>query len=123
MEFDYHVFENSYAAIIAAVFGGVGVRLLDKVLSRRSENFSEASTIRKELRDEVEGLRETMIALREEADSWRSKYWEEIEEGVKRVAEISHLKTTIAELQETVAELQVTIKILQNQIDTNTDSH
>lgn len=102
-DFNFSLLESSYAAIAAALFGGVGVRLLDKLLTRRSENFNEGSAIRKELREELETLRHENEAIRQEADMWRAKYWTQVEENVQNVADINALR---AEKDELVAKLR-----------------
>lgn len=73
---------DTYAAAIAAVFGGMGVKILEKLMSKRSEQFLEATKLRDELRTENSLLRAELEQRREEADAWRSRYYEQVEENL-----------------------------------------
>lgn len=78
MSFNVDFFET-YGAAIAAVFGGIGVKIVEKVLTKRSDRFSEESRIRRELRSELEAKREEVESLKKETDTWRAKYYEQME--------------------------------------------
>jgi peptidoglycan hydrolase CwlO-like protein len=77
---------NLTAAIISAVFGGAGLKIIEKMLGKNDEAFKEAASIRQELRQQIEDLRKEVDALREkvtaaeqEADEWREKYWHQVQ--------------------------------------------
>jgi len=76
----------AYPAIFSAVFGGVGIKILERMLSKKSEQFNDATTIRDELRVEIEHLKEEIDVLRKQLedskiqnDTWREKYWNLVE--------------------------------------------
>lgn len=71
---------NAVAAIVAALFGGVGVKILEKLMNKNSEHFLEGSMIREELRKERDALRLEVDELQKQVDSWRGKYYEQVEE-------------------------------------------
>lgn len=92
-------FLDKYAALMAALGGGVGVKVIDRVLSKRSERFNEASQMRDELRLQISDLRDavethekTIDEWRHEADNWRTKYWEQVAENVKLRGEFEQLR-------------------------------
>lgn len=74
-------------ALIGTLFGGSGLAVVNKLLSRGKDKTDFAAEIRSELRtdikryqDEVAGYKKETAALREEVDSWRNKYYELIRE-------------------------------------------
>lgn len=81
---------EKYTPLITAIFGGVGVKVLDKVMSKRSEAFNESAKIREELRQQVQLFREEIEEWKAEADEWRKKYWEQVEINIhqKSVLEV-----------------------------------
>lgn len=86
---------STFVGFLAAVFGGIGVRFLDKALSRRSEKFSEDAAIRKELREDINTLTSQNEKLEDEAKSWRLRYWEIFEYYAR-------LRTRAIQLDETL---------------------
>jgi hypothetical protein len=73
---------DTYAAAFAAVFGGIGVKVLDKLMSKRSEQFLEATKIREELRAEVVSLRKEVDDMQVEVDVWREKYYDQMNQNL-----------------------------------------
>jgi hypothetical protein len=70
---------DTYGAAIAAILGGLGVRMLDKMLTKRSETFLEATKIRDELRSENTLLRRDLEFIEVERNEWREKYYAAVE--------------------------------------------
>lgn len=96
---------ENYVSIIAAVFGGIGVKLLERLSAKRSEKFSEAVRIREELRLEVNTLREELDELKQEVSVWREKYYQKVEEALRTLAEIELMRTENAALHRRIDEL------------------
>jgi uncharacterized coiled-coil DUF342 family protein len=90
---------DNWASILAAIFGGVGIKILDKLFSPK-DVLNESKTIRVELRKELVGLREEREASRKEADEWRTKFWREIEENSNLVSQISILQAELENLRQ-----------------------
>jgi phage shock protein A len=86
---------NALEGLIAAALGGGAVRLLDKLLARRNENFNEAERLRAELREELETLRTDIIRLEQEVESWKQRYWIEYENAAKARLDIALLQAHI----------------------------
>ena len=93
-------FANNQAAIgvLGALFGGAGLRWVDKMLSRRTERYNEAERIRAELRIEVDAAKEENKKLSEEVIIWRERYWKFYEEAAQLRMELARLKTTAARI-------------------------
>jgi hypothetical protein len=78
--------------LITAIFGGIGVKVLDKILSKRSDVFNESVKIREELRTQIDSLRTELEEWKTEADEWRKKYWEQVEINISLKAVLESLK-------------------------------
>ena len=90
------------SVLIAAIFGGAGVKVLDKLLARKNDAFDHAETIRTDMSTQINALREEIAsnrneinAKRRETDEWRAKYWLQVEETIELKAEIEGLRTEL----------------------------
>jgi predicted nuclease with TOPRIM domain len=70
-------------ALLSAIFGGAGLKLLERFFSHADKAVDEAAAIRKELRDEATGMRIRLDKLEAEIDDWRQKYYKMVEENAK----------------------------------------
>lgn len=75
------------------------------MLNRRTEDLSEASRIREELRKEITSLRDELEEWKSEADEWRTKYYAKVEENLKMVTELELLRVDVITLQRQLAQL------------------
>lgn len=91
MDFNVDLFKT-YAAALAAVSGGVGIKILEKLLSKRDTQFSDATQIRDELREEVTALREEVESYKKDAADWRQKYYDKVEESLAVRTELETLR-------------------------------
>jgi uncharacterized coiled-coil DUF342 family protein len=94
MLFDLSSISETQAALLSAIFGGAGVKLLEKLLSRRSDNFNEAEKIRTELRTQLDTARTEVDEWKSEADDWREKYWEQVAVNIELQSEVEKLKSS-----------------------------
>lgn len=62
-------------ALLAAVFGGAGLKAIEALLSRSKERADVATQIRDELRVDVATLRADLKALSEALDEWKARYY------------------------------------------------
>jgi polyhydroxyalkanoate synthesis regulator phasin len=90
---------DTWASALAAILGGVGVKVIDKLMSKRNEHFSEATRIREELRLEITSLRLELDEWKSDADEWRIKYYSQVEENLKTLSEMEHLRSEVAALK------------------------
>lgn len=72
-------FLENYGAGIAAILGGIGVKMIDKMLTKRSETFLEGSKLRDELRSENTALRQDLEQMEAERNDWREKFYASLE--------------------------------------------
>lgn len=76
------IFGELSSAHIAAISGltiGVGLRIIEKFLNKGKENLEEHVALRKELREELDAVKEELHGLRKEVDEWRQKYYDQVE--------------------------------------------
>jgi hypothetical protein len=66
---------EGWTALVGAVTGGAGLKLVELWLSRRKMSVDESTAIRKELRDENKDLRDKLDRALSDRDAWREKYF------------------------------------------------
>ena len=87
-------FLNTYVAALAAILGGIGVKIIDKMLTKRSETFLEGSKIRDELRSENTTLRQELEQLEADRNEWREKFYGAVESHISEL-ERQHFRDNI----------------------------
>lgn len=74
--------------LVGTITGGVGLPVVNHFLNKRRVSVSDATQIRKELRDEVLSQREEISRLEIQVDAWREKYYELRDEFSRIKAEL-----------------------------------
>jgi hypothetical protein len=62
-------------ALAAAIFGGVGLKVVESVLNRSKVKNDMESQMRAELRGDVMNLKDEIIRVGAALDVWRKKYY------------------------------------------------
>lgn len=70
------VVSDAWLAVIGAIMGGSGLKVLDAWLSRAKGKDDSAAKFRDELRAEVTALREDLRKAESEKDEWQRQYYE-----------------------------------------------
>jgi chromosome segregation ATPase len=91
--------KEQFAVAILAVFAVAFGKILEKFLKKDVEELDETLAIRKALREEVDALHIDVKQLREEVDSWRGKYWTQIETNATHQATIAQLKNELTDVR------------------------
>ena len=94
----FELFEAS-AAVIAALFGGIGIKVLEKLMNKKSEAFNEAAKLREELRNELVVVRKEADDWQTDADEWRTKFYTKVEETIHLNQQIETLRLEIHRLK------------------------
>lgn len=68
-------------ALIGTIFGGAGLKIVEKYLSKSKDKSDIATDIRNELRADLKAIREEHNLCECELDKWRHKYYVIIEEN------------------------------------------
>jgi uncharacterized membrane-anchored protein YhcB (DUF1043 family) len=66
-------------ATIAGLVVGIFVKVMGSILDKRKNALDEHLALRKELREELDSVKEELQDLRLELDEWRNKYYMQVE--------------------------------------------
>jgi peptidoglycan hydrolase CwlO-like protein len=86
---------------VAAILGGIGFKIVERFLNAK-EFVSEHTTLRSELRSELTVVKEEIISLRAEVDTWRERYYDQVEINTKLQIEIAQLRSELEEYKERI---------------------
>lgn len=62
-------------ALLAALFGGAGLKIIETLLSRSARKEDLAKELREELRQESQSLKDQVREAQDSIDKWRSMYY------------------------------------------------
>ena len=96
--------DSTLVATLSALFAGVVMKMFTKLTDRRKDRLDEHVTLRKELREELDTVKEEMHQLRTEIDTWREKYYHQVETTNMLLAEVAALKLELADYRNQTAE-------------------
>jgi predicted phage gp36 major capsid-like protein len=89
--------ETAWIALIATLFGGAGLKIIESVLARGQKRVDTATQLREELRREGEALKKDAAELREEIrkveqelDAWKEKYFILLQEFLEIKSQLAH---------------------------------
>lgn len=85
-----------YAAVAGFVLGAI-VKLINKYFDREKEQVEIHSILRKELREELDSVKEELYTLQKDLDEWKEKYYHQVELT-------NELRMAIVKLNEELAE-------------------
>jgi uncharacterized coiled-coil DUF342 family protein len=92
---DINIFSTEAAtAGVAVIIGGVFLKLIEKLWLSKTV-VDEHAILRKELREELDAVKDEIASLREEVDEWREKYYSQVETTNELLFEVSVLKTRL----------------------------
>lgn len=84
---------------VIALIGGVLIKVIEKLWVSKSV-VDEYSTLRKELREELDAVKEELSQLQNEIDEWREKYYHQVETTNELLFEVSVLKARLREYED-----------------------
>lgn len=88
---------SAVIATIAGLIVGAFIKFANKVMDRKKDNLEEHVTLRKELREELDAVREELHKLQAELDDWREKYYQQLELTNKLKVDILQLTDELNE--------------------------
>lgn len=115
------LFNDTTMAIMSALFGGAGVKLLDKMLSSRSEFLAETEQLQEALRKELNRVSEEISDARTDSDEWRDKYWKLVEENAKCRAENVNLQQELEFVKSENNTLIFELEQIKRELDSSSD--
>lgn len=75
-------FATPIFALVGTVFGGAGLEITRRWLSRNKERDDTATELRKELRDELANLKKELDEVEEQLDAWKQKYYDLLQQFI-----------------------------------------
>lgn len=90
----------------AAIIGGILLKLIEKLWLSKTV-VDEHAVLRKELREELDAVREDLASLRDEVDEWREKYYSQVETTNELLFEVSVLKTRLRKYESDAGEFVI----------------
>lgn len=66
---------EAWIALLAAIFGGAGLKVIESAMSRSKDRSDIATQIRDELRTEIQGLRDELRIVEDRLDKSRNMYY------------------------------------------------
>lgn len=95
---------SAWVALIAALLGGSGLKIIEYLLNRSKVRDDTATQIRKELREELTGLKEELRAAETALDEWKQKYYDLYDKLIQTRGELDSALRTIKEGQAQAAQ-------------------
>lgn len=89
-------------ALIATVFGGVGLKVVEHWLGKPRSKVDDATRIRDELRIEITSLKEEIKELEDERDRYRNEYYDLRDKYSNIYSELQLIKTHLQGMNENV---------------------
>lgn len=80
--------DPAWIALVGTIFGGVGLKLVERWLGRSKERVDDATQIRDELRIEINSQRDEIKNLEAEVNRWRQEYYNLRDQHVKVQTEL-----------------------------------
>jgi len=91
------------AALGALVFGAL-MKFVSKLTDKRKDTLNEHLELRRELREELDGVKAELHPLQKELDEWREKYYHQVEVTTLLQAELAALRHELVEYKEQTGE-------------------
>src|SRR6476469_7125016 len=79
---DFSTSQDALIALAGTIFGGAGLEILRKILTKSKDREDSATNIRNEIRGELTSLKAEMATVEKELDMWRQKYYELFEKYI-----------------------------------------
>lgn len=70
---------EQWVPLLVAIFGGIGVKVVETAVSRSGKKIDMEGEIRKELRDVVAQQDKKIEELMDEIDEWKKRYYDQTE--------------------------------------------
>lgn len=84
-------------ASLAGLVVGVLVKVVNSSVDKRKNALDEHLALRKELREELDAVKEELYALQRELDEWKNKYYAQVELTNTLKIDILHLTEDLQE--------------------------
>lgn len=90
-------FNSALYGTIGALFMGTVVQYINKLFNRKKDRLEEHLALRKELREELDAVKEEVQALQKALDEWKEKYYHQVELTNELKSEVIRLTDELTE--------------------------
>lgn len=90
-------FNSAIIATLGALVVGVLMKSITKLSDKRKDALTEHLELRKELREELDTVKEEISILQKQLDEWREKYYHQLEVTTVLQAEIAALRIELSD--------------------------
>lgn len=99
---------SAFGEVNSAIYGTVGalvagylIQVANKILNRKKDKLEEHLALRKELREELDAVKQELSELQKALDEWKEKYYHQVELTNELKMEIQKLTDEIEEYKNT----------------------
>lgn len=89
-------FNSAVIATLGALVFGALMKIISKATDKRKDALTEHLELRKELREELDAVKEEISTLQKELDDWREKYYHQFETTAILQAELVALRIELS---------------------------
>jgi len=90
-------FNSAIIAALGALVVGVLMKFVSKLTDKRKDTLNEHLELRRELREELDAVKEEISILQKELDEWREKYYHQLEVTTLLQAELAAMRLELSE--------------------------
>ena len=90
-------FNSAIIATLGALVVGVLMKSITKLSDKRKDALAEHLELRKELREELDTVKEEISILQKQLDEWREKYYHQVEVTTLLQAELAAMRLELSE--------------------------
>ena len=89
-------FNSAVIAALGAFVFGVAMKVISKITDKRKDALTEHLELRRELREELDAVKEEISILQKELNDWREKYYHQVEVTTMLQAELVALRIELS---------------------------
>ena len=90
-------FNSEIIAALGALVFGVLMKVVSNITNKRKDTLNEHLELRRELREELDAVKQELHQLQQEIDEWREKYYHQLEITTVLQAEIAALRLELSD--------------------------
>jgi hypothetical protein len=90
-------FNSAIYGTLGALLAGTVIQLANKILNRKKDQLDEHLLLRKELREELDAVKEEVHKLQVSLDEWKQKYYLQVEITNELKMEVQKLTDELTE--------------------------
>lgn len=90
-------FTSAVYGTVGALVAGAGIQFFNRLADKKKNQLDEHIALRKELREELDSVKEELHLLQESLDDWKQKYYAQVEITNELKVEVAKLTDELSE--------------------------